>query len=173
MQTSDWGASRSTAWLVTTIKFVMSLNCRLSINFKRMCVYHQIDKVILSVNKSLYLINRVKHLLNQNLLRMLYSSLINSHLNYGLIFWGYGPKYKINIILKLQKRAMRMITGLGYRDHTQEIFKRLNVLKIDDLTKFNAYLFMYDIIKGKVPTRIKQLFPKKTVWPLYQTRPKY
>ena len=47
-------------------------------------------------------------------------------INYGILTWGYEPES----ILKLQKKAVRIITLAKYNAHTEPIFKKLSILKI-------------------------------------------
>ena len=57
---------------------------------------------------------------------MIYSALILSKINYGILTWGYESKS----ILKLQKKAVRIITLAKYTAHMEPIFKKLSILKI-------------------------------------------
>ena len=46
-------------------------------------------------------------------------------------------------IVLQQKRAIRIIAGAGYRDHTNPLFHRLEILKISDIYKFHVILFTH------------------------------
>ena len=68
------------------------------------------------MTSALFAINRTKHILPHEALKTLYFALIQSHLTYGIHAWG--NTIFINQILKLQKRAVRLINKKEYRAHT-------------------------------------------------------
>jgi hypothetical protein len=47
-------------------------------------------------------------------------------MSYGIIFWGNSTHS--HLVLKLQKRVLRLIMGIGKRDSCREIFKELRIL---------------------------------------------
>ena len=48
-------------------------------------------------------------------------------------------------IFKLQKKAVRIITGNYYIAHSEPIFKSLELLKIDDIYKLKILKFYYNL----------------------------
>ena len=57
------------------------------------------------ISKYCGVISRLKNYLPLFILRTMYFSMVHSHLNYGLLAWGFGS----NRIIKLQKRCVRKI----------------------------------------------------------------
>ena len=51
---------------------------------------------------------------------------------------------------KLQKRIIRIITYSKYNAHTGPLFKRVTVLKINDVFKLNALIFYYKYINNEL-----------------------
>jgi len=88
-----------------------------------------------------------KNILPEATLKMIYSSLINSHLNYGILVW----EYKLSNIFKLQKKAIRAITRSKFNAHTQPLFKKLNILTVSDIYKLKLYKFYYRLNKNSIP----------------------
>ena len=91
--------------------------------------------------------------------------MILPHINYGLLIWGYhGDK-----ILKLQKRAVRIITTSKYNAHTEPLFKKLNVLKISDIFKLYQLKFFHKYINRKLPIYFQDLpfRPQNALHPYY------
>ncbi len=84
---------------------------------------------------------------------MLYNSMIASHINYCILAWGYEFKW----ITKLQKKAMRIISVSKYKAHTSPIFKRLKLLKIEDIIKLNEMKFYYQYENGNLPDFLKKI----------------
>ena len=62
--------------------------------------------------------NRVKRFLPTETLLVIYNSLVLSHLLYDVLLWGL----KSNRLMKLQKRAIRIITKSKYNSHTNPLF---------------------------------------------------
>ena len=79
---------------------------------------------------------------------MLYFCLVNSQINYGLLSWGFQYKR----LEKLQKRIIRIITCSKYNAHTDHLFKRVNVLKNNDVFKPNALKFYYKYTNNELPS---------------------
>ena len=83
------------------------------------------------ITKTIGILNKLKHHIPLNILLTIYNTLILPHINYGILSWGF----KSDRNLKLQKKAVRIITLSKFNAHSEPIFKRLNVLKVDSLTR--------------------------------------
>ena len=59
--------------------------------------------------------------------RSVYFSLIESHLRYGICFWGNAAAYLIQMLFVLQKRAVRYICGAKPRDSCRPLFIKLGI----------------------------------------------
>ena len=51
----------------------------------------------------------------------------------------------------LQKKAMRLMTFSNFDEHTEPLFKRNGLLKLNDLIFLYNSLFMYDFYNNKLP----------------------
>ena len=82
--------------------------------------------------------------LPKSILIQIYYSLIHSHLNYNIIcYLGTFPTY-INRLFLLQKRAIRIISGASFLEHTDPLFYSNKILKINDMYNLNVGMYMYD-----------------------------
>ena len=113
-----------------------------------------INKIANKISKNIGILNKLKHFLPMNVLRMLYCSLILPHLTYSVLSWGFD----FVRLDKLQKRAIRTITCSKYNAHTEPIFKKLNLLKLKDIFTLNALQFYFKFINQTVPEYFKQSF---------------
>ncbi len=59
--------------------------------------------------------------------------MIASHLTYCILAWGYEHS-KLN---EIPKRVFRTMNFSKYNDHTEPIFKKLKLLKLEDMLKLN------------------------------------
>ena len=107
-----------------------------------------IQKVSAKVSRTLGALCRLKRYLPETILRLLYNYLVLPHLQYGILIWGFKP----GRLFKLQKRAMRIITNSRYNAHTEPIFRRLNLLKLDDIFRCNALRFVYNLFNDRLPS---------------------
>ena len=70
----------------------------------------------------------------------------------------------------LKKKAIRCINNLYYNAHTEPLFIRNKILKLDDLYKFELSTFMFDCINGKLPTPILEFFISNATIHAHHTR---
>ena len=88
--------------------------------------------------------NRLKFYLPSRILLTLYNSLVLPYLNYSILTWG-SVSSKCSKLLTLQKRAVRVISNAGYRDHAAPLFAKLNLLQCNDIYHLNLGKFMYSV----------------------------
>jgi len=105
------------------------------------------EKIANGISKTIGVLNRLKHLLPLNIKITLYNSLILSHINYCILVWGYDRE-RIN---KLQKKSIRAITVSKYNAHTEPLFKKLNLLKIEDILKIQQLKFYFKYSQNQLP----------------------
>ena len=107
-----------------------------------------IDIISNKLSKYTGILNKLKHYLPIDILRILYCSMVQSNLNYCLLAWGFEcPRLQ-----KLQKKFIRIITCSKYNAHTEPLFKCLKLLKLDDLFKLNIMKFYFKYKNKKVPS---------------------
>jgi hypothetical protein len=95
-------------------------------------------------------LNRLKHTVYADVLRVLYNSLALPHINYGILTWGS----KQHMIFKMQKKLMRIITNSKYNAHTEPLFKRLKLLKVADIYTISKYKLYHKHINNELPLNL-------------------
>ena len=126
-----------------------------NLNFK----YH-IDYIHKKISSSLYMINRAKHFLTQDALKLLFNSFIQSHLFYCLPIYSCTSKCNLKKLENIQKKALRIITNSTYNAHTAEKFKKLEILPLEQQIMYSKLLFMYDYINQKLPKSFNSVWKK-------------
>ena len=106
-----------------------------------------INKVAIKISRITGLFNRLKHFLPTDIMKTLYSTLIESHLHFGILTWGFERSRLLNI----QKKAVRLILNKKYNAHTEPIFKSLKILKLDDIFKRRVLQFFYKYKNQSLP----------------------
>ena len=110
------------------------------------------------ISKTLFTIKQVKHFLPYDSLKKLYSTLVESHLSYGILAWGNASESTKYKTLLFQKRAIRAINKANYNSHTEPLFKRSKILKLNDLYELKVILFVNDFIANKLPISFNNIF---------------
>ena len=72
-----------------------------------------------------------------------YYAFIYPYLSYNIIIWGSTFETHLLPLITQHKRTIRTITGAGYRDHTDPLFKRLKLLKLQDIYYFHLGTYMF------------------------------
>ena len=98
---------------------------------------------------------QIKMILPQNILRILYNSLIlprpyNTAYCHGVLSQIEYSNYK--------KRAVRIITCSKYKAHTEPLLKTVNLLKIEDIMKINALELYYRYKRNELPNYFESKF---------------
>lgn len=108
-----------------------------------------ISMISLRLTRVIFLLLKLTKLLPDSFLTMVYYSLFHSHLSYGLMLWGHASGG--SVILKLQKRAVRIITSSEMLDHCRPLFIRLGILTfysqyiLDCLINIRANLGKFEV----------------------------
>ena len=127
---------------------------------------HHINKISLKISKVLGVMSRIKRYVSSNILRMIYNSLIQPHLYYGILAWGFNNSR----IFKLQKRAVRIISKGKYNAHTDPIFKKLFLLKVQDIFTLQCAKFYYKFTQNKLPVYFNNFFVRNSEIHSHNTR---
>ena len=138
------------------------IECVKNVNFlgiyfnQHMSWKYHINHIAKNISKSIGILNRLKSILPTHVKVMIYTALISSKINYGILSWGYESES----ILKLQKKAVRIISLAKYNAHTEQIFKKLSILKIHDLFSICQLKFYHNYLNKLLPHHFINMFFK-------------
>ena len=104
---------------------------------------HHILHIRNKISKVTGTITKSRDSLNNKSLLLLYYGLIYPYLQYCIVAWGAATPTTLKPIVTIQKRAIRIVAGVGYRDHTEQLFKANNILKFQDIHKLETLKFVY------------------------------
>jgi len=110
------------------------------------------------VSKAVGILCKARKVLNENTLVTLYNSLLYPYLTYCIEVWGSCNKTELNAILKLQKRALRIIASANYKAHTNVFFKKYKILNIYQIHDYCILLFMFKFHKCMLPSLFQSMF---------------
>ena len=70
-----------------------------------------------------------------------------------------GNSNSIHKLLRVQKRAIRVIHNTKYRHHTDPLFKRKNIVKVSDIYQLQVFSFMHDLVNNMLPDSFDDFIP--------------
>ena len=122
------------------------------------------------VSKSIAILRLVRSIFPLNILKMIYMSLIYSHINYCILIWGGADKSVIEPLFKLQKKAIRIISKSSYLEHTAPLFKSLALLTVYKVFDLNCILFIYKCLKCNYFPELRIKIQRNSEYHEYNTR---
>jgi len=137
----------------TDVEFVDEFNLLGVIIDKHMNWKSHQNMISKKVSKTLGIMNKLKTTIPQSALINIYNSLISSHINYGLLLWGW----QCPSMFTLQKKAVRIIANSKYNSHTSGIFKTLNILKFPDLCALHDLKLCHKLVNNTLPIFFRNL----------------
>ena len=114
------------------------------------------------VSRGIGILAKAKRYLNRATLHLLYYTFIYPYIGYCNIVWGNTFTLHISKLQILQKRIVRMIDNLNYRDHTYRSFQKLKILKCREIYKYQVGQFIYKHKQNVFPPLFTYLFRTST-----------
>ena len=102
-----------------------------------------IDFISKKVSKSIGILYRLREYLPNFSLRSLYYSFVYPYFLYCNLAWGGTFDSHLDILVKLQKRAIRIISNESFDSHTNNLFISNKILKVQDIHKLQLAIYMF------------------------------
>ena len=99
------------------------------------------------------LLNNLKHYLPSHIKLLLYKTLILPHIKYCILVWGH----KSDRLFKIQKRPVGTINASNYNAHTEPLYKKCRLLKLNDIQQIQELKFDYKFKNHQIPKYLQQL----------------
>lgn len=97
-----------------------------------------VDYLAKKIAKHSFLIRKLVKVVDRDVLRVAYCSLIETHMSYGLVGWGHSPHAKR--IFALQRRVVRVMIGAGFREDVRDRFGELGILTLPSLYIYHCII---------------------------------
>ena len=117
----------------------------------------QIDLVCRNVSRKLTLMKLLSKYVNQNSLKQYYNSYVLPVFDFGCVVWGNTTNANLTRLVKLQKRAARMILKADFMTPSEQLFKELNWLPFPKRVQYHTCLTVYKSITGQAPKYISSV----------------
>lgn len=105
---------------ITSVKFLgMMLDTRMQWNVHG-------DYTAKKLSSAVYMLRSLTNYVSHNVLRVVYFSYFHTIMSYGILLWGHSTSR--HRIFGLQRKAIRLMAGLGYRSDCRAAFINLRIL---------------------------------------------
>jgi retron-type reverse transcriptase len=103
-----------------------------------------VDHVAAKVKQGIFCLRRLRDFLPRKKLVEVYHALIQSHLSYALLAWGYTSVRNIDRLVKLQKWAVRTIMFKSKSHSCRMLFRELGVMTLPSLYILNVCRYIHE-----------------------------
>ena len=110
------------------------------------------------VSRGIGVLCKARKYLNDDALLTLYYSFVHPHLVYCIELWGNAHKSYLDPVIKLLKRAVRVVAGVSRKTHTAPLFREHNLLNFTQMVTYFTGIFMYKYVNGLLPKIFENFF---------------
>ena len=104
-----------------------------------------LDSVANKLNTATFMLRNLANNVSQNALRTAYFAICHSHLSYATLVCGRTTDS--SRIFALQRRAVRIVARLGYRDDCVQAFKSLDILTLPSIYIYQSLVYVKSNLK--------------------------
>ena len=103
----------------------------------------QIDHICSIISSRIYLLSKIKKYLDTECRKLFYNGYILPIIDYCCIVWSGCNSESLARLLKLQKRAARLILDADPLSPSQPLFRQLGWMTVDERIKYHIHLRPY------------------------------
>ena len=127
--------------------------------------HDHISGVCSKLGRGLYLIRKLRCILNTNELIIVYKTLIQSHIDYGITIYGYAPSTYI------QNRMIRLITGdYSWESSPRNMLNQFHVPNVLQRRDYFSGIYVYKSLNDQFPSYMSDLLHHVNEYNMYSTR---
>lgn len=128
-----------------------------TLNFNEHMLY-----IAKKIGKKIGYLSRISKYISQWTKITVYKTIIAPHFDYCSSLFYNLSKDNIDILQKLQNRAMRTILKCHRRTHIIDMLDNLKWLSVKQIFGVKLLCFMYNVVNNKFPDHFKQKLTKKS-----------
>lgn len=111
---------------------------------------NHIEVLCKKLASGIYVIRRIKQICGTPAAKIAYFSLFEAHVRYGILAWGGTTNLNMERILLHQKKAIRILANLEYRDSCRQAFQEHKILTVPSLYISEVILLAISTNKTKL-----------------------
>ena len=117
-----------------------------------------INNIKLRLSKGVSILAKIRHYVPKTVLRSLYFTFINSHIDYNLLNWGIAPLANIETISRKTRKAIRLISFKSYDEETIPLFKQQAILPLEETFLLKQAKYMWKLQNELLPPSLSLNF---------------
>ena len=98
------------------------------------------------LSRNLYSLRQISNLFPTPILKLVYKANFQSHINYCSNILSMCTKTTLDPIIKMQKKAIRLVSKVKYNESTTPLFKEHNILPIMQQIEYSSLMIMHDYL---------------------------
>ena len=122
----------------------------------------QIDKMCAKMSSVCGVISKVRHILDRKSMLMIYNSLVENRLRYGILSWSTASSQQLNRLKTLQNRALRFIDFSPICTTILPIYAQFKVLPLSNLIDLHRATYMFSFSNNDLPLVFRSYCQKPT-----------
>ena len=111
-----------------------------------------------TISRNIGVMGRARFYLPPRVLALLYNSLVLPYLNNCALVWGSNYLTRLDKLIKLQKRAVRIIENKPYLHPSNQLFVKLGFLKFPDIVTEQGIYVLLNHLNRSLPLPISSMF---------------
>ena len=120
--------------------------------------HNHIQYVCSKLAKAAGIIYKVRSKAPENVLMLLYHSLVGTYLRYGIASWGSAKTTALSKLQALQNKVVRYITHSSQFTNVTNEYKKLGILKVDEIYLSEVGKFVYKHSTVTLPSTFDEYF---------------
>ena len=125
----------------------------------------QFNRTMDKINSGIWALKRLKNILPQSQLSIVYYALVESQLRYGDVVWGNLSRTKLAALQRLQTRALKIIRNAKIKDTWS-----CPGMNVENIICFDRNVMAYKIIHKLYPNSFLEKYKPRSSFSSYNTR---
>ena len=101
---------------------------------------------------------KIRYFLPINVLKSLYHAMFFPFLQHGITVWGLTLSYLPATLIYTLKRVLKAMIYSSMSDHSNPLFRDLELLKLSDIHSLQLLSFVYDYVNHMTPDYFSHYF---------------
>lgn len=102
-----------------------------------------VDDLCNKLAKSLFILRKLKNLVDRETLISIYFALFHSHLNYGVSLWANSSHAHRAFLL--QKKAIRIVANAGFNEHCKPLFIKYKIMTLPSMYIYASLIEIHSV----------------------------
>jgi len=117
-----------------------------------------INSINLKLSKGLSLLAKIRHFVPKTVMKSMYYTFINPHIEYNLLNWSTANQTELNTINAKLNKAIRIMSFKKSDCPSSPLFKALDILPLEKKITITRAKFMWKLANDLIPTSLKSRF---------------